>query len=362
MGDLRVLHCINGMGSGGAEADIMNWYGCIHDKGVTFDFLLRTEDLFYKDEIEKMGGNIFITDTFHKHPFKNIKETFAFFKKNSGKYDAVHVHGNTLFYIVPLIAAKKYGIKLRIFHGHNTHAANPITGLIHKFNKHIFKRYSNSFVACSKECAKFFGVNNAVILKNAIDLSKFDVNISVPKLKRKLGIDDDKIVFTNIGRMLKVKNQKFLIDVFYELKKELPNSLLLIIGVGPLESEFKNQVRELGIENSVRFVGQVTNVNEYMKITDLLIFPSLYEGIPLTLLEAQASKTKILCSSNIDIETKITNYLFLKDLSDGEEEWASECIRLLNMDISDNISDKFANAGYSLEDNANKLYDLYRGS
>lgn len=362
MGDLRVLHCINGMGSGGAEADIMNWYGYLHDKGVTFDFLIRTKDLFYKDEIEKMGGNVFITDTFHKHPFKNIRETFAFFKKNSGKYDAVHVHGNTLFYIVPLIAAKKYGIKIRIFHGHSTQAANPVTGLIHRVNKHIFKRYSNRFVACSKACAKFFGVDNAVILKNAISLSKFDVNVSVPELKRKLGIDSDKIIFTNIGRMLKVKNQKFLIDVFYELKKELPNSLLLIIGVGPLENDLKNQVKKLGIEDSVIFVGQVDNVNEYMKITDLLIFPSLYEGIPLTLLEAQASRTKILCSSNIDTETKITNYLFLKDLNDGEKDWASECMKLLEIDVSDDINRKFTDAGFMLEDNANKLYNLYRGS
>lgn len=361
MKDIRVLHCINGVGSGGAEKDIVTWYSRLCKQNVKFDFLIRTNDTFYKKEINKMGGSVYITDTFHKHPIKNAIQTFKFIKEHANYYDAVHVHGNTLFYIIPLIAAKRYGIKIRIFHAHNTQAANIISGTLHIINKKIVKKYMNKFIACSEKSAEFFGVDNPILIKNMIDLNKFYVSTDKDKLRKKLYFDSSDIIFTNVGRLSKVKNQSFLLDVFRYLRNKIPNAKLILIGVGPMEQQLKDKVKELGLEKNVIFTGQINNVQEYMNITDVLIFPSLYEGIPLTLLEAQACRVKTICSTNIDMETKITNYLFLKKLSDGPKEWANEVIDLLDKDIEEDVEKSFKDAGYDLDDSVNKLYKVYSG-
>ena len=269
---------------GGVESVVMNYYRNIDKEKIQFHFLCDEDstDIPYQ-EIEKQGGKVIIIPPYQKL-FKYQKELYRIFKENN--YKIVHSHINALS-VFPLRIAKKAGIPIRIAHSHTTSnkkewKRNLIKNILRPFSK----VYANVFFACTKHAGEWLFGKKIIerkelnVINNAIDLKKFEFNENTREdLRKELGIKEDVLVIGHVGRFMKQKNHEFLIDVFNELIKKNENSILMLIGQGPLLNEMKQKVRDLNIEDKVKFIGQVTNVEKYYNIMDVFLFPSIYEGL-----------------------------------------------------------------------------------
>lgn len=269
---------------GGVESVVMNYYRNIDRDKIQFHFLCDEDstDIPY-DEIERLGGKVIVIPPYQKL-FKYQKELYKIFKEN--KYKIVHSHINALS-VFPLRIAKKAGVPIRIAHSHTTSnkkewKRNLAKNILRPFSK----VYANQFFACTEHAGKWLFGKKVVerkklnVINNAIDLKKFEFNEKIREdLRKEFGIKEDTIVIGHIGRFMKQKNHEFLIDVFNELYKKNQNTVLILIGQGPLLNEIKQKARNLDIENKIKFIGQVTDVERYYNIMDVFVFPSIYEGL-----------------------------------------------------------------------------------
>lgn len=269
---------------GGVESVVMNYYRNIDKSKVQFHFICDEDstDIPY-DEIEKLGGKVIVVPPYQKL-FKYQKELYKIFKENN--YKIVHSHINALS-VFPLRIAKKAGVPIRIAHSHSTSnkkewKKNIVKNILRPFSK----VYANKFFACTKHAGEWLFGKKIIerkelnVINNAIDLKKFEFNEKIREdLRKEFGIKEDTIVMGHIGRFMKQKNHDFLIDVFNELIKKDENSILILIGQGPLLNDMKQKVRDLKIEDKVKFIGQVTDVEKYYNIMDVFLFPSIYEGL-----------------------------------------------------------------------------------
>lgn len=268
----------------GVESVVMNYYRNIDKSKVQFHFICDEDstDIPY-EEIEKLGGKVIIVPPYQKL-FKYQKELYKIFKEN--RYKIVHSHINALS-VFPLRIAKKAGVPIRIAHSHSTSnkkewKKNIVKNILRPFSK----VYANHFFACTKHAGEWLFGKKIIerkelnVINNAIDLKKFEFNEKTREdLRKEFGIKEDTIVIGHIGRFMKQKNHDFLIDVFNELIKKNENSILMLIGQGPLLNDMKQKVRDLKIEDKVKFIGQVTDVEKYYNIMDIFLFPSIYEGL-----------------------------------------------------------------------------------
>lgn len=355
----RILHVINGMGTGGAEKDIINWYRNIDRSKFQFDFLVRTNQNFYKKEIEELGGKFYTVAPFPRHFIKNFRETRKFLKEHK-EYDTIHVHGNALIYIYPLVIAKQLGIKKRIFHAHNTKANGKLAAMLHRLNRLFISRCANIRLACSQKAGEFsFGNHSFTVLNNAMDMKKYHQEEEFKACKRKqLGLENSFVV-GHVGRFIPVKNHRFVIEVFQKIHQIKKNSVLLLIGDGELREELEQYVDELNLNGNVRFLGERSDVEELIPMMDVMVFPSFYEGMPLVVLEAQASGTPIVYSDIIDDKVKLTPFVRKKSLQDSAEEWAEETVRFAEEEIVCDICDCFQKSGYTIESVVRQLMEIY---
>lgn len=269
---------------GGVESVVMNYYRNIDKSKVQFHFICDEDstDIPY-DEIEKLGGKVIVVPPYQKL-FKYQKELYKIFKENN--YKIVHSHINALS-VFPLRIAKKAGVPIRIAHSHSTSnkkewKKNLIKDVLRPFSK----IYANQFFACTEHAGKWLFGKKVLerkelnVINNAIDLKKFEFNEKIREdLRKELGIKEDTIVIGHIGRFMRQKNHEFLIDVFNELYKKNQNTVLILIGQGPLLNEIKQKARNLNIEDKIKFIGQITDVERYYNIMDVFVFPSIYEGL-----------------------------------------------------------------------------------
>ena len=355
----RILHIIAGMGSGGAEMMIMNWYRNIDTSKVQFDFLLRSDENIYEDEIKALGGRIFTVPEFPRHLIKNHTETERFFKEHASEFAAVHVHANALIYVDALILAKKYGIKRRIMHSHNTKTEMPLYLPIHYFNKMRIKKIANEYLACADDAGKWMFNEGYAIINNAIDLSRFDFN---PDIRNAIRVSEDfgdRFIVGHVGRFLQSKNHPFLIKVFSEIKKQRKDALLVLIGTGVLENEIRRLVRDSGLEDSVRFLGVKKNVNEYLMAFDVMVFPSLFEGLGIAAVEAQAAALKIVSSTAVPESARVTDYITAYTLEESPAIWAQEAIKAAEGYERKTDYKALADAGFDIKIEALKMQEFY---
>ena len=269
---------------GGVESVVMNYYRNIDKEKIQFHFLCDEDstDIPYQ-EIEKLGGKVIIIPPYQKL-FKYQKELYRVFKENN--YKIVHSHINALS-VFPLRIAKKAKIPVRIAHSHTTSNKKEWKrNLIKNILRPLSKLYANNYFACTEYAGKWLFGKKVVerkelnVINNAIDLKKFEFNENTREdLRKELGIKEDVLVIGHVGRFMKQKNHDFLIDIFNELIKKNDNSILILIGQGPLLNDMKQKVRDLKIEDKVKFMGQVTDVEKYYNIMDVFLFPSIYEGL-----------------------------------------------------------------------------------
>ena len=343
---------------GGVEAVIMNYYRNIDRSKVQFDFICDEDSTNIPyDEIKKLGGRVIICPPYQKI-FGYEKFLIDLFKKNN--YKIVHSNINALS-VFPLRAAKKAGVPIRIAHSHSaTNKKEWKKNLMKQALRPFSKKYATDYFACSELAGRWlfgdktFEQGKVTIINNAIDLDKFKYDEKVRKEKRKeLNINDDTLVVGHIGRFVAQKNHTFLIDIFSELHKKEKNSILLLIGQGPLMGEIKQKVDSLGISDSVKFLGQRDDVNELYNAMDLFLFPSLYEGLGMVLIEAQANGLPCIASIEVPKIADISNNVQFYDLNDSIDIW------LKNYDTN---RFKFIckNCIYDIKKEAEKLEKYYK--
>lgn len=328
---IRVAHVIGNWLGGGVESVVMNYYRNIDRNKVQFDFLCSesSTDIPY-EEIEKLGGRVFIVPNYTK-VVKYQKELQKIFKENN--YKIVHSHISTMS-IFPLRAAKKAGVQIRIAHSHSTtNKKEKKKNLLKQMLRPFSRVYATDYMCCSELAGRWlfgdkeYDKGNVYLLNNAIDLDKFKYNESLRKEKRKeLGISDDTLVIGHVGRFVEQKNHRFLIDIFNEVHKQKENSILLLAGQGPLMEEMKEKAKILGIEDSVKFLGQRNDINELYQAFDVFCLPSLYEGLPVVGVEAQATGLLCIFSDDMTKETKVLDTTRFMSLDDIAEEWANKIL------------------------------------
>lgn len=290
-----------------------------------------------------------------------------FFAEKSMEYSAIWVNVCSLANIDYLKYAKRYGIEKRIIHCHNSSNMDSfIRGLVHKWNKLFLKMYATDFWSCAKDSSEWFYSNKIIngpnyhIIKNAIDCKKylFDKEIS-NKYKKSLNLEG-KIVLGNIGRLHFQKNQMFLIDVFYELYKLNNKFNLIIVGDGEDKDKIIEKIHSLNLDDSIKLLGIRNDVNNIFQAMDAFIFPSLFEGLPLVLLEAQANGLPIFASDSITENIKISDNFKFISLNYTAVEWANIIFKEYqenNFGRVDNY-EKIVKSGYEIN-NEVKYFENY---
>lgn len=361
---IRIAHIIGKWLGGGVESVVMNYYRHIDRTKIQFDFLCDEDSTNIPyEEIEQLGGRVILIPPYQK-VFKYQKELIRIFKEN--KYKIVHSHINTLS-VFPLRAAKKAGVKVRIAHSHSTtNKKEWKKNLLKQVLRPVSKVYATNYMCCSELAGRWlfgdktYDSSQVYLLNNAIDLDKFKYNEKLRKEKRKeLGISDDTLVIGHIGRFVAQKYHTFLIDIFNEVHKKNNNSILLLAGQGPLKEEIENKVKELKLNDSVRFLGQRNDVNELYQAFDVFCLPSLYEGLPVVGVEAQATGLLCIFSDDMTKETKVLDTTEFLSLNNTPKDWADSILgdvkRYKRIDTSKEMTSK----NFNIKEEAKKLEKYY---
>jgi glycosyltransferase involved in cell wall biosynthesis len=362
---IYVLHIVQGMNRGGIETMIMNYFRNINREKIQFDFLIyNKEKCDYEDEIIMLGGRI------HRISPLNVVSIFNFcfelnaLLKNYPEYKIIHSHINTLSSI-PLFVAKIRKIPFRISHAHIGRADVGLKGLLKKFVRIPLRSVANIYFSCGNLAAEyvfgswFYNHKNSYFVKNAVEANKFDFNENIrDDLRSKLKINNE-VVFGNVGRLNYQKNQVFILEVFKEIKQKLPNSILFLIGEGENMNLLKNKAKELRLNKSVVFTGVVENVNEYLNAFDVFLFPSLFEGLSLSLIEAQASGLICYCSDAIDMESDITNQVHFLSLENDANVWSDYILKTYENNVRRSYLNEIKTNGYDISTASYWLEEFY---
>lgn len=352
----RLLCIVGSMDAGGAETLLMKIYRKLNRELYQMDFCVAKQGKnFYEDEILQLGGKIYRITPKSKGPIKNLKDIKNIVKEN--KYDCVMRVSQNSLSALELLAAKLGGAKKLIFRSSNSNACSGMkTQIVHYLFRWLTILVPNIKFAPSTEAAVFmFGKRcvkkgKVVILKNAIDLDLFMFDEEKRRNKRKELEIDDKFVIGHIGRFNNQKNHKMLIEVFNEIKEKRKNAILLLIGTGELENEIKQQVKDLQLENSVMFLGIRKDIPELLMAMDVFAFPSFYEGMPNTVIEAQATDLQCVISDRITKEAKIIDKVqYLSIDKEKSNQWVEPILELSKVDARKTDIKSFRKSGYFIE-------------
>lgn len=340
---------------------------------VIFNFLSKTDtndikldlvsinapEKMYKDIVEQKGGKLFILERCGRSIIQYFKELKRLIRTE--QYDIVHIHGNSHTLVLELLAAKMAGCKVRIAHAHNT-TCNSVT--LHRILTPVFNYLYTNGLACGVDAGKWmFGTKSFSVLNNGVNLKSFAYNEQLRnEYRSKLGIAEF-VVIGHVGTFIPVKNQSFIVDVFNELATKDDKYRLMLIGEGPLLNEVKRKVKEYGLIDKVVFTGGVHNVNELLNAVDIIMMPSLYEGLPLTLIEQQANGLQCIVADTITREVDKTGNVKFLSLNESNNAWAkkiveSDCMKGRS-DRSKKACQDIAQCGYSIDDEAQKLRNYY---
>lgn len=371
MKPIRVLNLFTIMNRGGAESMVMNYYRNMDRTKIQFDFMVhRQEKGAFDDEIEALGGRIFHALPVYPQNYFKYKKFIREFLNSHHEYKIIHSHMSELGYWFFKEAAKQK-VPVRICHAHNApdfsklKITERVKSVVRNYFKAKIKPLSTHFFVCSTEAGNWlFGKEMAdefTMMKNAIDARKYSFNPKTRLLYRNNLSLNNKFVIAHVGRFNEQKNHSFLIDVFGEIVKKKPESCLLLIGGGSLEKAIKSKVKTLGLMENVRFLGIRDDIEMLLNAADVFLFPSLFEGLPVTLIEAQASGMKCVISDTISKQVIITNNVIRISLSKSTQEWSD--IALMQIDYNrENTYAEIKNAGFDIVSNAKWLTDNYLNS
>lgn len=338
---------------------IFNYLKAMDTNGITLDLVsLNNPDNMYEDEVERKGGHVYVLPRSGKKILSYWNGLRRLIKQN--KYDAVHIHGNSHTVVLELSAIWAAGCKVRMVHSHNTTCT--YTG-IHKLMTIPFNMLYTHGLACGREAGEWmFGMRPFEIINNGVNTDLFGFKSEVrEKMRSELGWCDNKVI-GHVGTFISVKNQTFIVDVFSELYKRDSSYRLLLIGEGELRKDLMAKVESLGLKDAVKFTGNVNNVYDYVNAMDLVVMPSLFEGLPLTLVEQQANGLHCVVADTITTESDKTGNLSFLSLEAPISEWADK-IQSLDLsgreERSKDAVEKIKVCGYSIQEEAKKLKEYY---
>lgn len=347
---------------GGVEAFIMNIYRSLNHNEIQFDFWVNSnEKIAYEEEILKLGGRVIRSNFYSrkKHFFKHYGEIINYFKNNKDVI-AIHINKANIRDIDLLLIAYLMKIPVRIIHSHIANISFKM-GFMERINKNIISIISTNLLACSQDAGKYmFGNYSFDIVKDAvnIDIYKFN-NDNRKKIRQEYNIDDDCFLVGSIGRFCEQKNTLFIIDIFREIKLNIPNSKLILIGSGHLKDELVEKIKKAKVEDSVILTGEVLNVNEYYSSMDVFLFPSLYEGFGMVLLEAQISGLTCIASKDvIPQEVNVTNEIKWVSLNQDANQWAESVCKYKGVKRYNKIGCIKSN-GFDIKDVVKKMKNIY---
>lgn len=319
----RILFITDNLDLGGAQSFVMYVFNNIDKSKCDIDFVVSSPDRgFYEDEIEKQGSNVF-----HLCSPKRIIKYKKLFKKilKEKQYDVVHCHINFLSY-TPLSCCNKNMI--RVCH---SHASYPSSGLASKIFRYFFKKWISKhcdyLLGCSEVACKWlYGNNKYEIIENEIDNKRFSFNLQKREEVRKcLNISDNSFVFVNVGNLEPVKRQIELIESFQLAKEQIDNIVLLIIGGGSQKETLELEISRLKLNNCVYLLGRKVDVENYLSASDCFVLSSLFEGSPISLIEAHANGIPCLASNTLKLSNSLRNYVVSIDVED-KNIFASELV------------------------------------
>ncbi|MGL5435345.1 MAG: glycosyltransferase family 1 protein [Lachnospiraceae bacterium] len=323
------------------------------DDGKDYDYQMYFQSLGIS--VHKLQG-IWIHSVFDYSRYE--KALSAFFKEHH--YDVIHMHASSKNY--PLLkVAKKFQIKVRIAHSHNTgfQTKNKIKITVGNYFKGKLKKYATDYFACSKKAGEWlFPKEDVVVIYNGINLKRFAFDSKKRKeIRDELDIDMQTTLFGHVGRFTNQKNHLFLIDIFSEIHQVQKETKLLLLGNGSLMEDVKIKVKELNLENVVIFAGFKNNASDYFQGMDVFLLPSLYEGLPIVLLEAQASGLPSFTSNTVTFESKITDLVTFVELNQTPKYWADQILKkdLIRQDGTEDIIKN----GYTIKQTCEFLIEYY---
>lgn len=356
---IRVLHIVTNMDRGGIETMLMNYYRHIDREKVQFDFLVhRTEKAAFDDEIESMGGIIYRLPKLIPWSKHYLTELDRFFLKHQD-YKIVHSHINCLSSVV-LRVAQKYKVPIRIAHSHNTRPDVNITYPIKMYYRRLISNFATNFLACSKVAGDFlFKDKHYKILNNSIETNKYLPNENIRKnIRQAFNITADKYLIGHVGRFYRQKNHMFILEIFAKLCKEDDSYVLMLVGDGPLRRQIEKKCEQLNINERVIFTGVRDDVAHILQAMDAFLFPSIHEGLPLTIIEAQAAGLQCYISDCVTSECMITNCIEQISLNKSSEYWAKKIISNKDVVRNNNLK-QIQNSGFDVEINAKHLQEFY---
>ena len=313
---------------GGIESVIMNYYRNINRNLIQFDFLCNCTTIAYENEIRSLGGKIYNIVARKENPLRFRKQINEFMKKHAKEYDAIWVNVCSLVNIDYLIFAKRYGIPRIIIHCHNSdNDGKQIKKLIHLYNKMRIEKYATDFWSCSDSAAPWFFNHRIIhsdkykVIPNAIDVDQYKRNDKIRTAMRKKYQVEDKIVVGHVGRFHFQKNHKFLIDVFEQLAKQDEKYRLILIGQGAIENDIKKMVNGKIIGQKVIFCGVQSDTSSFYQMMDCFVLPSLFEGLGVVALEAQACSLPCVLSDQVPRMVKVNNNVSFLSLKANISEW-----------------------------------------
>lgn len=365
---LRVLHVLAGMNRAGAETMLMNLHRRIDRNILQFDYAVCAEHKCdYDDEILSLGGRLI------KYPRFQIKSCFNYinfwdkFFKAHDEYKIIHGHvGSTA--PLYLAQAKKHG-KFNIAHAHSISWDITLPGFAYKLYSHSIKKYADYFMGCSRQALEArYGVNIAsdklksCVLNNAIDAEKYIFNQAVrAEVRQELNLSQDDFVIGTVGRLIQVKNPFKIIEILSELKARDIKFKFLWVGAGELRDEILKEIKARNLDENVKMLGVRDDVNRILQALDVFICPSVYEGLPIVAVEAQAAGLLTLCSDRCADEINITDlckFLEIKDNKDNNVKWAEEIIKGRNIERR-NTFNEIKQACFDVSATAEWLQDFY---
>ena len=359
MEKIRILHVVTYMGRGGLENMIMNYYRHVDRDKVQFDFLVHREfRADFDDEIESLGGRIYrLPEMKPWSPAYKIALD-SFFAEHK-EYKIVHSHRNSFSSIV-LKSAKKNGVPMRIAHSHSSGEKEFLKHIIKRHYGKMIPKYATELFACGKEAGEWmFRGASFRIINNAIDSNRFSYKKDIANNIRNLfNIPVDAFVIGHVGNFSHPKNITFLVDVFNEINRKSDNSYLLLVGDGGLRNSIEQKVEFLGLKTKVIFAGLRSDVYDMMQAMDAFVFPSLHEGLPVVMVEAQASGLPCFISDGVPDESMITDLVTKIPLSHGAEKWADTILNNISKERG-NTKEQIVKAGYDITENAKWLQNYY---
>lgn len=363
---MKRLLCITAnMNAGGAETFLMKIYRNIDKSKYQMDFIVSYSGKnYYEEEIQKMGGRIFYVPPKSKNFIKSFFGVMKIVKDNNYQH-VIRVNEHSLS-TLDLLAAKIGGAKKLIMRSSNANSGSTFKVILHKIFRPLAIVIPNVKIAPSTDAAEYtFGKkqvknNKVIILNNGLDIKQFTFDSKIRnKIRNELNIND-KFVVGHIGRFNEQKNHLKLIEIFNELYKRNNKSILVLIGKGSLEKAIKMRVKELGIENSVLFLGEKDNINQLLFSFDILVFPSKYEGMPNVLIEAQTTGLKCIVSDSITQEANVIGLIKYISLTDSLDRWCNEILAIDNINRLNSAS-KMLKSGYDISVVAKKFEKIIFG-